>query len=231
MTPSPNLTFVPARRLGPRGGDLDDPKRHPEWREAGLKGTLEETGLHTVKHRNTAMAGIQSEQPWHYMTAVMVASGFENAEIAEKAQVTLGEVQHLRAQLWFQQRLAEITRDMGAAITGALQSYALEAVEGIAELARVGKAERTRLTAYTTLLEHANGKATQRVISEVSHRNFSDPASELESIQNDLDSIRRARVAGSIQVQAQALPPLSQDADATSAAPSDVSRSESHATE
>jgi hypothetical protein len=152
------------------------------------------------------------------MTAVMLASGFSTAEIAEKAQVTAQAVVTLRAQLWFQQRLAEITRDMGAAITGALQSYALEAVEGIAELAREGKAERTRLTAYTTLLEHANGKATQRVISEVSHRTYADPAQELASIQDDLAAIRRAR--DSVPCDAAPCTALSFPQDADTTAPS-----------
>lgn len=233
MIPSLDPTFVPARR-GPRGGNLDNPIQQPSARESEFKGEQQADGsfdLHKFEFRNAAIVGRKNEQPWHRMAAFMLLAGRTNSEIAMSAGVTSSCVSQLRTNLWFQQLLATLANEQGEAVVGLIQSEAIASVQKIVEL-RDSENPRVALAAANILLEQANGKAVQKVVSEVSHRNFSDPASELESIQSDLDSIRRARVAGSIPVEAQALPsPLSQDGDAASPAPSDVSRSESHATE
>lgn len=235
MIPSPNPTFVPARRLGPQGGNLDNPEQHPHFREAEFQeqpqpdGSL---GLHRPQYRNSAVAGLKNEQPWHRMAAFMLLAGRTNSEIAMSAGVIPQTVSNLRTQLWFQQLLATLANEQGEAVVGLIQSEAIASVQRIIEIRDSPNVKaNVALAAANILLEQANGKAVQKVVSEVSHRNFSDPASELASIQSDLDSIRRARVACSIPVAASLLPPPSKDGDPASPALSDVSRPDSHATE
>lgn len=177
--------------FGPRGGNLNSPRQKPEARRASLNTNGGETLHRSVGFKDTAHCGIEKEMPWHRMAAFMLLAGRTNSEIALGAGVTVAQVSNVRAQRWFQELLATLANEQGEDIRGALQSYALEAVEGIAEIARDTDAgSRVRLSAFTTLLEHANGKPTQTIVSETTHRRGLDVNVEMDEIQTELKRLR-----------------------------------------
>jgi hypothetical protein len=106
------------------------------------------------------------------------------------AGVTPGTVSVLRGQRWFQELQATLANVAGEEVLGAIKSYALEAVEGIHDIATNAESDRVRLSAYQLLLEQANGKAIQKTVSEISHSVNRSPSEEMQELQNELVALR-----------------------------------------
>jgi len=145
------------------------------------------------KEHDSASPGKKNEQVWHRMVALMLLAGRTNSEIAAASNCSPATISHLRAQKWFQQLLATLANQAGEEVLGALKSYALEAVEGIYELATNAEKETTRLNAYRTLLEHAEGKPVQKVISDITHSVSRNPSEEYREIMAELEGLRREK--------------------------------------
>lgn len=185
--------------LGPNGGNLDNPIWQKEARTSSLK-TQEMPSGGRALHRfapkeDTAKPGIKNEKPWHRMAAYMLNAGRTNSEIAVAAEVCVGHISGLRANRWFQELCATIANENGEEILGALNSYTLEAIEGIHEIATdFENPARVRLTAFTTLLEQAHGKPTQKIVSDISHSVKRSPTEEMTEIQQELAAIRNREI-------------------------------------
>lgn len=180
-------------KVGPRGADLSRPDLHPQWRNQSLQTeTLPSGGqsLHRFEKPDATVHGHKNEQVWHRMAALMLLSGRTNSEIAMAAGVTPGVVSVLRSQKWFQELLATLANEAGQDVTGAIRSYALEAVEGIHQIAISAESESVQLNAYRTLLEHATGKPIQKTVSEVSHSVSRSPSEEMQELQQELAALR-----------------------------------------
>lgn len=181
--------------VGPQGGNLNNPLQSPEARRAKLNAELDPLSNLPQLHRkdgfeDTAVAGRQNEQPWHRMAAFMLLAGRTNSEIALAAGVTPGTVSHIRGNRWFQELLATLANHEGEDVIGLLRSESLASVEKLVELRDSSESDRVQLAAATTLLEHAAGKPTQRILSVSATTTFSDEKSELENIQAELRAIR-----------------------------------------
>lgn len=180
---------------GPRGGKLLNPvlqtHNFSEFNGDVLPdGTLP---LHRKPGPAVAMTVLKNEQPWHRMAAYMLLNNCTNIQIAEAAGVTPQAVSILRSQLWFQQLLAKLATRDGEEITAAIRSYALESVEGIHEIATSSESDRVRLSAWTTLLEHANGKPVQKNLNLSSNISYSTPEDERADLLSQLESLAKAR--------------------------------------
>lgn len=196
------------RRLGPRGGNLDDPRFHPENRNRALDAPVVETrdgeriiGLHDPRAQDTTRAGLEREQPWHRMAAHMLNRGFTNMEVADAAGKSKEQVSILRAQRWFNELCAELAESKEKVIRARLDGYALESVEEIHKIAvneecdSDGKplvSARVRLAAHTTLLEHSQGRPTQKVLSVSATTQFSSEREEYQSVLEELKSLSLA---------------------------------------
>lgn len=184
--------------LGPRGGQLDAPAHKADWRRAehnappcpvtGLPGLHKHEGSEP-EFKDSVTLGIKDEQPWHRMAAYMILAGRTNSEIAMAANVTPQTVSHLRAQRWFQQLLAVLANETGADITGLLASEAAASVEKLVFLRDNAESERVSLAAATSLLEHAHGKAVQKIVSHTSHT-VVPPQEEMAQLQQELEVLR-----------------------------------------
>jgi hypothetical protein len=185
---------------GPRGGDLNaqySPAK-PAWRKKHLDSEILPNGglaLHRFEKQETVVPGKKNEQPWHRMAAYMLNVGRTNSEIAMAADVDPCTVAHLRSQRWFQELCATIANENGEELVGAVQSEALDSLNTIIELRDTSESDRVRLTAATTILEHAHGKPIQRIVSDISHRVTASPAEEMEAIQSELAALRAKPIA------------------------------------
>jgi hypothetical protein len=183
------LKVLNGEKVGPRGGNLNNPKQYPEARRSGFNGEI--TELHRFeKDHDSALCGIQNEQPWHRMAAYMLLAGRTNSEIAMAAGVVPTTVSLLRAQRWFQQLLATIANKAGDEIIGILQSEAAASVQKLVELRDCAESERVQLSAAQTLVEQAHGKPTQKILSHSSHTSYQSPKEELDEIQRELAALR-----------------------------------------
>lgn len=174
--------------IGPRGGATETEAMKPDWRRAGFNGGPD-LMLHRFEKPDTATVGKKDEQPWHRMAAFMLLAGRTNSEIAAAAQVTPALVSHLRSQRWFQELLAILANEAGEAVTGVLAAEALASVEKLVALRDGAESERTQLSAALALLEHANGKPVQKVLSSSVHVHAS-PQEEMDAIQQELAALR-----------------------------------------
>lgn len=181
--------------LGPQGGNLNNPRQAPEARRSPLNAQLDPFSGLPQLHRqdgfkDTAANGRQNEQPWHRMAGFMLLAGRTNSEIALAAGVSPQSVSQLRANRWFQELLATLANHEGEPVLGLIRAESLASVEKLVSLRDFADSERVQLAAATTLLEHAQGKPTQRVLSVSATTTFSDEKSELENIQAELRAIR-----------------------------------------
>lgn len=180
--------------VGPRGGQLDA-HHTPVARVEPYNGT--DSRLHVFV--DTATNGIQDEKPWHAMAAVMMMAGRKNEEIAKAAGVTAVHVTHLRAQRWFQEKLAMLAKEQGEEVLAVLRAEALASVNVLVELRdEVGEApsvqrDRLRAECARTIIEHAHGKPTQRVVSVTAHTAFDSPQAEMEDVLENLQLVRQIR--------------------------------------
>lgn len=192
------VSVVPPKVLGPRGGDVNRPAYHPEARKASFNGNLDETKgelrFHNSKPDEIASKGHVRELPWHRMAAYMLVAGRTNSEIAAGAGVDVCNVTHLRAERWFQELCATIANTEGEAIVGLIQSEVAASVEKIRELRDNSDSERIQLAAAIYLTDQGQGKAVQKVISAVSHSNVS-PTEEMAQLEAELATLRRRREA------------------------------------
>lgn len=194
------LNLGGGEKRGPQGGNLANPAQHPERRNAPLQARVigeNVIGLHDSRGNDSAVAGLQKEQPWHRMAAHMLNRGFSNIEVADAADVSKEAVSVLRANRWFNELCATLAENKDATIRARLNGYALEAVEAIHDLATDvatdvdGKpivSPRTKLTAFTTLLEHSQGKPTQKVLSVTASTTFSSEREEYDAIMRELQT-------------------------------------------
>lgn len=120
----------------------------------------------------------------------MLLAGRTNSEIGLAAGVSPQSVSQLRANRWFQELLATLANHEGEPVLGLIRAESLASVEKLVSLRDFADSERVQLAAATTLLEHAQGKPTQRVLSVSATTTFSDEKSELENIQAELRAIR-----------------------------------------
>lgn len=176
--------------LGPKGGDVNRPQYRPEARRAPLN-TNNGTTLHKFEHKDTATNGLSNEQPWHLMAAYMLLAGRTNSEIAMAAGVGPNHVSMLRAQRFFQERLALLANEAGGEIIGLLQSEAQASLQKLVDLRDGAESERVQLAAASTLFDHANGKAVQRVITHASRSVYASPADEMAALQSELETLRQ----------------------------------------
>lgn len=187
------LTFLASHATGPNGGNLNNPAQQPERRRQPLNVEMKENGpgLHRgLEFKDSAVAGLGNEQPWHRMAAFMLLAGRTNSEIGMAAGVGANMVSILRGQRWFQELLAVLANETGADITGLLASEAQASLNKLVELRDNAESERIQMSAALALLEHANGKPTQKIISSVSHTTHSSPSEEMDSINQQLAALR-----------------------------------------
>lgn len=192
-------------KTGPRGGNLADPRQHPAWRNAPLAAKVVDgnvIGLHDSRKGDTAMCGMQKEQPWHRMAAHMLNRGFSNEDVADAANVEKQTISSLRANRWFNELCATLAEDKDRAIRARIDGYALDAVEAIAAVAFGPDQDpenptpmRVRLTAQTTLLEQSIGRPTQKVLSVSATTSFNSEREEYDAIMQELRTIRPAITA------------------------------------
>lgn len=188
----------PKEDVGPRGGDLNHPNGKREYRIQGLNVAGGEAGmqLHRFERPETTVVGRRDEQPWHRMAAFMLLAGRTNSEIALAANVTPIAVAHIRAQRWFQELLAVLANEAGQDIMGLLQSEAQASLNKMIEIRDAVPttpsiaSDRLSYQAAKDLLELAHGKATQTVISSISHTTHVDPSEEMADIQQQLAALR-----------------------------------------
>lgn len=181
--------------VGPQGGNLENPAQQPEARRSHLNAGIDPQSNLPQLHRqdgfvDTAAPGRQNEQPWHRMAAFMLLAHRTNSEIAIAAGVAPQTISQLRANRWFQELLARLANYEGEEITAVVKAEGLASVEKLVFLRDYSESERVQLAAATTLLEHAAGKPTQRVLSVSATTTFSDEKTELENIQAELRAIR-----------------------------------------
>lgn len=177
---------------GPRGGNLHNPNQNGTARRADLQ---DPDGMHNSKgFKDTARAGLEKEQPWHLMAAYMLLAGRTNSEIAMAAGVLPVTVSILRAQNWFQQRLAVLTNADGQELLSSFKSHALASIERIAHIAEFGESERTRLAANTYIADQACGKAVQKTLNvNATAASGLSPQEEMAATMAQLADLRRAR--------------------------------------
>lgn len=181
---------APSPTVGPRGGDLTAATHPREWRTASLKDQA--TGLHRFEgeFKETTVVPVKNEQAWHLMAAYMIVAKRTNSEVAMAAGVDVNTISRLKAQRWFQERLAQIANEEGEEVVGVLKGEALASVMKLVELRDHAESERVQLTAATTLVEHANGKPTQKVISHSVRHNL-DPKEEYDELMRDLEALKK----------------------------------------
>lgn len=181
---------APGRR-GPRGGDLDNPKRNPEARARSHNGSRLADGTITLHNfRESATFGREHELPWHRMAAHMLVAKIPTKKIAESAGVTEPTVSQLKAQRWFQELLATIATDQGQEILNIVKGEALASVSKLVSLRDNAESERVQLAAATTLLEHAEGKPVQRNVNISAHTTFRNEQEEYSELQKELETLR-----------------------------------------
>lgn len=182
--------------LGPLGGNLDDPHQSPEARRAPLNALVDPfTGFPQLHRKDgfedTARPGRKNEQAWHRMAAFMLLAGRTNSEIAAAAGVVPETVSSLRANRWFQELLATLANVDGEEVVGVIRAEALASVEKLVSLRDDPEVTaRVQLAAATTLLEHAAGKPTQRVLSVSASTTFGSESDELAAIRSELQALR-----------------------------------------
>ncbi len=84
----------------------------------------------------------------------------------------------------------------GKALSARVEAEAFEAFDRIVEIASAETKEvgaRTKLAANLALLEHAQGKPTQKIISVNAHTAYSSAQEELAAINAELAEIRKAK--------------------------------------
>jgi hypothetical protein len=201
-------------RHGPKGGNLDNPAQYPWRREAPYNpipmpdGGL---GLHVhpeKQYRNSATGGLQKEQSWHAMAVFMTLAGRSNIEIAQAANVNPAVVSQLKAQLWFQQKLAIAENNAGEAYLGLIYGEAIASVQKVIAIRDTSENERMQLQAATWLAEQAHGKAVQKIETKVQHSHRS-PADELAELEQELANIRAGRSAPAAPAIVQPIIPAS----------------------
>lgn len=181
---------------GPQGGNLNHPHQAPEARRSPLNATIDVTtglpGLHRMEgFQDTAIQGRKNEQPWHRLAAYMILARRTNTEIAMAAGVDPGTVCNLRAQRWFQELLATLANHDGEEIKASIKSEALASLQKIVEIRDNPEVSaRVQLAAAQSLLEHAEGKPTQKILSVSATTTFSNEKDELAAIQAELRAIR-----------------------------------------
>ena len=177
-----------------------NPKWSPERRTARLNAECETaTGLpelHRFSKEDSERHGLKNEQPWHRMAAFMLLAGRTNSEIGAAAGVTPTTVSVLRSQRWFQDLLAILANEAGSDITGLLASEAQASLNLMVEIRDDDELPaRIRYTAAKDLLELSHGKATQKVVSLVSHSvSHKSPDEEMQEIQQELANLRNNHV-------------------------------------
>lgn len=180
--------------LGPRGGLLDGTVK-AECRRAALQES-EVTGLHRFvldDFRDSSTQGLMNEQPWHNMAAHMVAFGFTLKQIAESAGVSINAISGLKAQRWFQERVAQIAHAHGKDIADVIKAEALASVQKLVELRDGAESERVQLAAAVQLLEHGHGKAVQRVVAVTATKHFSSEKEEETALLEELSILQKQR--------------------------------------
>jgi hypothetical protein len=180
----------PTNEVGPKGGNLNNPDQHPQWRTESFNGSIEH-GLHRFsKDTDSATGGVKNEQPWHRMAAYMLNAGRTNSEIAMAAGVRPDEVSLLKQQRWFQELCATIANTDGEDLLGLLRSEAAESITTLVKLRDFADSESIQLSAARTLLEQAHGKPIQKIISDVTTRRPKDPKEEMNQLTEELAALR-----------------------------------------
>lgn len=188
---------IDTRPKGPRGGDLNDPRQYADARRAHFNGAIDpETGLpgmHALEapnFRDTAIPGRIKEPWWAPMAMFMLLAGCTNDQIAEKAQVTRATVAQIRAQRWFQEKLATVSHENGQATMGLIQAEAVASVEKLVYLRDHAESERVQAQCALNLLEHAKGKPIATITTTNTTRLYRTPEEEYADIQTQLRNIR-----------------------------------------
>lgn len=175
---------------GPRGGIL-----HENVAAQAAPLNVSETGAH--RFRPVSQPGLQNELPWHTMAAYMMIAGRTNVEIAMAAGVCEQSVSNLRAQLWFQQRLATIANNDGEEVLASFKAKALAAAERIEVLAVSAEKDSVRLAANTYIVNQSIGSPVQKTLN-INANAFSglSPQEEYQRTQDELRALRAARSSG-----------------------------------
>lgn len=184
--------------VGPRGGNLNNPVQKRERREAELNIDLTPDGQRTLhrfeKENEVAVQGQKNELPWHRMAAHMIVAGRTNAQVADAAGVTRNCVSNIRCQRWFQELMQTLANEHGEEVLGLLKAEALASVEKLVQLRDECESPKVQLDAARTLLEHANGKPTQRILSVSASTTFSSEQEEMQAIQQELQTLRNKSI-------------------------------------
>lgn len=191
-----SLAHTGMEGLGPRGGNLNNPVQQPEARRSEFKGLDLGGGaleLHRFKKPDSAMQGLQKEQVWHRMAAYMLLAGKSNKEIAAAAEVTPQTVSILRGQQWFTELLSKLATESGTSILGLIQAECVASVQKIVQIRDESENERLQLSAAQILLEHAQGKPTQKILSATTNVPYTSPTEEMNDILTQLNNLRAKR--------------------------------------
>lgn len=190
------LELIRSEDVGPKGGDLTRYKAEHRKSSHNAPTVNGLPGLHDFRFSDTATGGIQKEKPWHAMAALMVAHGVPDQEIADSADVTVEHLRHLKANRWFQEKVAYHVNEIGAGLAPRMQNAAAEAFERVVSMAEDADDARVKLSANLAIIEHGCGKPVQRVLSISQTSRYSSPAEEYADLQNQLAALEKARTGG-----------------------------------
>jgi len=182
-------------KRGPKGGILDKPEDHPEWRQAHFEpGEAPDgiPGLHRFQRPESAVPGQLKEMPWHRMAAYLLLAGRSNEQVADAAGVTAQAVSNLKSNVWFQELLATLSAAQGEEIMATIKSEALASVNTIVAIRDDETVPaRTRLDAAKTLVEQTVGKPTQKIQTDATVRSYRTPEEEMADINAQLAALRK----------------------------------------
>lgn len=171
---------------------LDGQFKNADLNVEEVDGETDVVSLHRYEH-DVLTHERKDEQPWHRMAAIMLNNGYTCKDIAKAAQVHEGTVRDLRRQRWFQQLLVTLSKETGDDIRSIIRSEAIASVEKIVELRDGAESQRVQLAAAVVLLEHDQGKPTQKVLSITASTSYASERAEYDSIQEELAFLREQR--------------------------------------
>lgn len=175
--------------LGPNGGNTNNPHLNSEARRTGLQD--ESTGLH--RFIDTATIGRQNELPWHNLAAALLVQGKTNKQVAELAGVVESTICQLKANRWFQERMAQMTLEVSGSVLNRMKAEADASLDSLIRLRDLSDNERVVADVSKYIIDQAHGKAVQKVLSISASTSYSSEQEEFDAIQSQLDALRKAK--------------------------------------
>lgn len=132
---------------------------------------------------------VMTEKPIHRLMAFWVASGRSNIELAELTGYARPYVSQLIRQPWFQQQVSHIIAQAGEdELMTRIRGAGVDSVMKLIELRDSSESDSVKLGATKELLDRLLGKPQQNVNQTITRK---DPKDELDSVERELDSLRK----------------------------------------